>query len=93
MDNFDLPSRYQHARDQESASADGYTRPEHSQCIMEVLHMTATLCVILCLDIVTNMLTKNKMFISVKKKYGKNYKTQLMIRPIQIFGHEYLNTI
>jgi len=56
MDNFEMLSRYQQAKDQEWASADGYSRPEFSQCIMEVLYMMATLCVVLCRQTETNIL-------------------------------------
>ena len=67
MHNFEVPSRNQQARDQESASTDGYSRPEHSQCRMKVLQMTATLCVVLCRHTGTNMLTKQTICISIKK--------------------------
>ena len=48
MDNFEVPTRYQQAKDQESASSVGCSRPEHSQRILEVLHISATLCAVLC---------------------------------------------
>jgi hypothetical protein len=74
MDNFEVPSRYQQAKDQESASADGYSRPDHSQCIMNVSHMTASFCVVLCRHTETNMLTKQNVCISVKQMHGGYFK-------------------
>jgi hypothetical protein len=57
MSNFELPSQYQHAKVQESASADGYSIPQHSQFVLEVLHVTTTFRVVLCWHNETNMVT------------------------------------
>jgi len=68
MDNSEMVSRYQQAKDQEWASADGYSRPEYSQCIMEVLLMMVILCVVLRRHTESNMITKQNFCISAKEQ-------------------------
>lgn len=67
MDEFLVSSRYLIARVQESVTTDGYSSPEHNQCLLEVLYMAATFCLVLCWHTDSNMLTKHIICIALKK--------------------------